>query len=127
MSPLTAEWVDKAEGDYATAGREYRVRHNPNYDIVCFLAQQMAEKYLKAFLQENGQPFPKTHHLITLLTLCLPIDAIVDLQRPTLVLLNRYAVRYRYPGEWADKNEARQAYRAAEDFRRFMRTLLGLP
>lgn len=127
MSPLTVEWVDKAEGDYASSGREWRARRNPNYDSACFHAQQMAEKYLKGFLQEHGQPFPKTHNLITLLTLCLPIDATLDLQRPTLVLLNRYAVRYRYPGESADKNEARQAYRAAKDFRRFMRTRLGLP
>lgn len=50
MNPLTTEWVEKAEGDYATAKRESRVRRNPNYDAVCFHAQQMAEKYLKAFL-----------------------------------------------------------------------------
>ena len=58
MNPLTTEWVDKAEGDYHTARREYRVRKTPNYDAVCFRAQQTAEKYLKAFLQEQGKPIP---------------------------------------------------------------------
>jgi hypothetical protein len=36
MNPLTSEWIEKAEGDYATAGRELRVRRQPNYDAVCF-------------------------------------------------------------------------------------------
>jgi len=28
MKPLTSEWVEKAEDDFATAGREIRVREN---------------------------------------------------------------------------------------------------
>ena len=80
MNPLTMEWINKAEGDYVTAGRESRVRNNPNYDIVCFLSQQMAEKYLKAFLQEHGIAFPRTHNLITLLNLCLAVNPMIDLQ-----------------------------------------------
>jgi HEPN domain-containing protein len=48
MKPLTSEWVEKAEGDFATAGREIRVRKTPNFDAVCFHAHQCAEKYLKA-------------------------------------------------------------------------------
>jgi HEPN domain-containing protein len=59
MNELTAEWVDKAEGDFDTARRELRVRHRPNYDAVCFHAQQTAEKYLKAFLQERAAPPPQ--------------------------------------------------------------------
>ena len=127
MNQLTTEWVGKADGDYASAGREYRVRHNPNYDLVCFLAQQTAEKYLKGFLQEHGMPFRKTHNLIELLNLCLPVDATIDLQRPNLDILNDYSVDYRYPGEWANKDDARQAFRAATDVRTFMRARLGLP
>jgi HEPN domain-containing protein len=50
MTPLTREWIDKAEGDFATARREIRVRQAPNYDAVCFHAQQCVEKYLKARL-----------------------------------------------------------------------------
>lgn len=56
MNPLTLEWIDKAEGDFATAGREIRVRKLPNYDAVCYHAQQCAEKYLKALLQEANIP-----------------------------------------------------------------------
>ena len=45
MNPLTLEWVEKAEGDWLTAQREYRARKAPNYDAACFHAQQVAEKY----------------------------------------------------------------------------------
>lgn len=92
MNALTTEWVEKAEGDYATAGREMRARTRPNYDSACFHAQQTAEKYLKAFLQEHEAVFPKTHNLIALLELCLAFDASLDLLRDHLVLLDRYAV-----------------------------------
>jgi HEPN domain-containing protein len=58
MNALTIEWVEKADGDFATAGRELRARRYPNYDAGCFHAQQVAEKYLKAFLQEHDRTFP---------------------------------------------------------------------
>jgi len=126
MNELTAEWVAKAEGDYATARRELRARRQPNYDAACFHAQQTAEKYLKAFLQEHGVPFPKTHSLIELLELCLPLDASFEFQRDLLVRLDRYAVRYRYPGESADKEEARLAFKTIKAVRAFVREKLGL-
>ena len=74
MQLLTLEWIGKAEGDFATATREYRARKVPNYDSACFHAQQCAEKYLKARLQEATTPFPRTHDLEALLNLLLPID-----------------------------------------------------
>ncbi len=74
MNPITQEWVDKAEGDFATAGRELNVTASPNYDAVCFHAQQCIEKYLKARLQEAGVQFGKTHDLSVLLNLALPIE-----------------------------------------------------
>jgi HEPN domain-containing protein len=126
MNDLTAEWAEKAEGDYTTAGRELRARRQPNYDAVCFHAQQAAEKYYKAFLQERGAVFPKTHSLIELLELCLPLDASFEFQRDLLVRLDRYAVRYRYPGEMADKHEARLAFQAITAVRAFVREKLDL-
>ena len=126
MNELTTEWIAKAEGDYATADRERRARRRPNYDAACFHAQQTAEKYLKAFLQEQSANFPKTHSLIELLEIALPFDESLELQRELLVQLERYAVRYRYPGESADKDEARAALRAAKVVRTFIRQRLGL-
>ena len=126
MNGLTIEWLEKAEGDYATAGRELRARRQPNYDAACFHAQQTAEKYLKAFLHERGVVFPKTHNLIELLELCLTLDISFESQRHLLVLLDRYAVRYRYPGESADKAEAQQAFKTVTAVRKFVREKLEI-
>ena len=49
MKPLSLEWIQKAEADYASAQRELRVRINPNPDAVCFFCQQCVEKYLKDY------------------------------------------------------------------------------
>lgn len=75
MKPMTAEWVAKAEGDFATLERESRVRKDPNYDGICFHAQQCAEKYLKARLCEAGRRFTKIHGLVALLELVLPVES----------------------------------------------------
>ena len=127
MNELTTEWIQKAEGDYNTALRELRARRCPNYDAVCFHAQQTAEKYLKAFLQERAASLPRTHNLIELLEICLSVDPAFELMRRPLVLLDRYAVRYRYPGESAEKDEARATIQATTVVREIARIRLGLP
>jgi len=126
MNPLTLEWVEKAEGDFTTAGRELRVRKSPNYDAVCFHAQQSAEKYLKAILHETGQHIPKTHSLAELLGLCLLIDRSFELLQFDLNVLEGFAVQFRYPGSSASKVEAKSAYRSAAMVRLTIRNRLGL-
>lgn len=120
MQPLTSEWVQKAEGDLATARRELRARTAPNYDAACFHAQQCAEKYLKALLQEAVTPFGKTHNLSLLLDLLKDQYPTLELIRPTLAMLSAYAVEYRYPGESADKDVARQAVKMAEEVKQLV-------
>lgn len=126
MNSATVEWVTKAEGDFVTAGRELRVRKSPNYDAVCFHCQQCAEKYLKAFLQENEQHIPKIHNLIELMLLCEEIDSSFEMLRADLVTMERYSVRVRYPGEIAEKEDAQFAYAAAGIVRTFVKQKLGI-
>ncbi|MEK6324576.1 MAG: HEPN domain-containing protein [Acidobacteriota bacterium] len=78
MKPTTLEWIDKAEGDFATAQVSYRTRRLPNPDAVCFHSQQCVEKYLKARLDEAGLVIPRTHNLFALLTLILPIEEVKE-------------------------------------------------
>ncbi len=66
MKPETQEWTDKAEGDRKVARREVQ-SHDPVWNVVCFLAQQSAEKYLKALLEGRNVAFVKTHDLVVLL------------------------------------------------------------
>lgn len=126
MNPLTLEWVEKAEGDLATARREYRARKNPNYDAVCFHAQQATEKYLKSVLQENGKPIPRVHSLTEVLVLVSRIDPSFALIQGDALVMEGYSTQFRYPGLSADKSEAKVALQAAERVRKFIRASLNL-
>jgi len=75
MHPMTQEWVDKAESDYAVVSLLVRAsRTTPLWEPICFHAQQCIEKYLKARLVEANIPFPKTHDLDELLKLVVPVE-----------------------------------------------------
>lgn len=95
MKPLTNEWVNKAESDFNSALLLLRARKTPNYDGASFHAQQSAEKYLKARLQEAAVSFPRTHDLEVLLDLLLPLEPSWSLLRPKLNLLTKAAVELR--------------------------------
>ena len=125
MKPGTHEWVDKADADFATAGRELRARRQPNYDAACFHAQQCVEKYLKAKLVEVKIRFTKTHDLQRLLDLILPREPLWELFRPLLIELNRFAVAFRYPGESATREMAKTAVADAKAIRQRIRESLG--
>lgn len=109
MKPSTREWINKAEADFISTGREYRARKNPNYDAACFFAQQSVEKYFKARLVEAGISFPKTHDLETLLDLLIPFEPLWEAFRSNLSELTSYAVSFRYPGESATRDMAKLA------------------
>jgi HEPN domain-containing protein len=126
MQPLTQEWLNKAEGDFATAQRELRARKTPNYDAACFHAQQCVEKYLKARLQEAVIPFGKTHNLVVLLDLLLPLEPNWRPLRPELQALTLFAVEIRYPGTSADKVTAREMVKICRKIRTLVRASLGL-
>ena len=126
MKPVTEEWVEKADGDFRTAGRELRARKLPNFDAACFHAQQCAEKYLKARLQESGIPFAKTHNLTVLLDSVLAVEPLWEEFRPMLARLNAFGVEFRYPGETADKKTAKEAFKFCSIIRQRARARLGL-
>ena len=127
MKPIVAEWVAKAEGDFATLERECRARSRPNYDGACFHAQQCAEKYLKARLAAAGLPTPKVHNLTALLDRLGSKEPLWEAFRTDFVLLSGFAVSVRYPGETLERNDALEALRRCRRFRETARTSLGLP
>jgi HEPN domain-containing protein len=125
MTPAVREWVKKAEADLATGRRELRVRRAPNFDAVCFHAQQAAEKYIKAELQHVGATYPKTHDLVALLDR-LGASHPLQLWRSQLRVLSAYAVAYRYPGAAASRENAKGALQVARQVRKTARMSLGL-
>lgn len=126
MKPIAAEWVAKAEGDFAMMERECRARKNPNYDGICFHAQQCAEKYLKARLCEANISFSKIHDLVALLEQALVTEPEWETFREDLAYLSDFAVAFRYPGESADRESALDAQRRCRLFRNVVRNALGL-
>lgn len=126
MKPITAEWIEKADADYATMLRESRVSDHPNWDGVCFHAQQCAEKYLKARLCEAGIPFGKIHDLVQLMHAVIVVEpAWKEFQRH-LAYLSEFAVTYRYPGDSADKDMAWEAIEFCSQFRQSARSSFGI-
>jgi HEPN domain-containing protein len=126
MNELVKEWIEKAEGDYRSTLREYRARNYPNYDSAGFHAQQCVEKYMKAILQKNHIRFEKVHDVLALLELSLPVAPELILYRDILSFLNPFAVAFRYPGESATREEARQAVHSMKTIRPILRKILQL-
>ncbi|MEK6544455.1 MAG: HEPN domain-containing protein [Elusimicrobiota bacterium] len=122
MSGLVKEWIKKAEEDYEAACALARKRGKATPDVVCFCAQQCAEKYFKAYLVFKRLKVPKTHDLMELLTIVACNDSSFELIHDLLERLNSYAVEFRYPGEDATKGEARAAVKAITEVRHFFRS-----
>lgn len=109
MNPVVEEWRKKAAADYLTATREFAVLENPNYDGVCFHAQQCVEKIMKAFLIQCGVLPPKVHDLSYISRLIAEIRPDWSWPEEDLRFLTRAAIDFRYPGESADYEEAAEA------------------
>ncbi len=126
MNTLITEWIEKAEGDFSTALREWRARKNRNHDAVCFHAQQCIEKYLKAVLQKHRSTFSNTHDLVVLVKACSQREPLWGAWIEEMDVLTRYAVLFRYPGESATREDALNAVRIMKKHRCELRISLGL-
>ena len=80
----------------------------------CWLAQQAAEKAIKAALVSEALSFPFRHDLDALRNL-LPSGWRLKSVAPDLAALTEWAVEARYPGEWPDSTteDAREAIQQA--------------
>lgn len=123
MTPITAEWVVKAEADYRAANH-LMAMETPAYDIVCFHAQQCVENYLKALLQDRDISFPRTHDLVQLMRLLTPAVDALDRYRSALIELSTSAVSVRYPGYFASEDLAKQVLDIAKEVSEICRSLL---
>jgi HEPN domain-containing protein len=121
----TVEWINKAEGDWAVAQREMQAPV-PVWNVVCFLVQQCAEKYLKAFLEEHGIAFPKKHDLVLLLNLSAGLLSELDPERQQLAHLSTFGIAARYPGVQADRQATEDALKIADNVRNVIRAKLGV-
>ena len=113
------KWIEKAEEDELSLKA---VLGSGAPSTACFLAQQMAEKYLKALLVFYSQSFPKIHDLKRIATLLEPfVPNIFDLEEE-FNKLNKFYAATRYPGdipEGFSVEDARLAFEAASRVKEF--------
>ena len=67
-----ADWLRYARGDLALA--QVSLPENSFYELLCFHAQQAAEKSIKAVLVNRGIAFPKIHIIEVQNLFVLPRD-----------------------------------------------------
>jgi len=107
-------WLNYAASDLAAASTLLEdTDHFPRQ--VCFLAQQVAEKAIKAVLVFLEVDFPNIHDLDRLRDL-IPGDRKIKSEFPDLANLTIWAVESRYPGEMpvVVETEARAALELAK-------------
>lgn len=109
MNDVIKEWLAKAEADFRTAQREFVAEDAPNFDAVCFHAQQCIEKLMKAILIARSMIPPRTHDLVHMADLLAPYLPQWAWPMEELRFLSRAAVVFRYPGESAEHADAAEA------------------
>ena len=115
----------KGGGDYKSAVIINRTRKDTPYDAICYHCQQSAEKYLKAYLIQQGTVPRRTHDLEDLLTICVTYEAKLSALLPLVRFLDPFSVQFRYPGDAATELQARDALSTLRRLRRSMRRILG--
>lgn len=116
------EWIDYARSDLALArNRLPGVR----LELLCFHAQQAAEKALKGLLIKRGVDFPYVHDIGALLALLAADGENVPSSFEAAAALTPYAAEVRYPGivermddeAWSQSPETWCALRTAKRHR----------
>jgi HEPN domain-containing protein len=116
-------WLQKADSDLAGARR---ILEGPGpYDIVCFHAQQAAEKCLKAVLAPSGDPIPRIDELGDLADLARAAAPGLEVDVGKLPEIAPFAIELRYDLTfWPDREKACQAVATAEKVRDQVRRVL---
>lgn len=117
---LVRGWLEKARRDLVTAQNGLSASEFFT-DVVCFHAQQAAEKYLKAYLVWHEIEFPRTHALEDLVLLAAERESAFLGLKDRVLVLTPYAVETRYPEfESPTIIDARAAVDIAEAVQRFV-------
>lgn len=117
------EWQKRAEDDFGSATMLLSNEGFPA--IICFHAQQTAEKYFKGYLAYCNRELRKTHQLDILVEECAKIDADFNDYVEEAVSLNDYYIEARYPTDFREDIsfvEAKEALGMAERVREFVKS-----
>ena len=94
---LVRGWLTRANHDLRSA-RALASLEDPLLDTAIYHCQQTAEKSLKAWLQSQDHPFPKTHDLEDLVEQASAINPGFGAFAKAASVLTPYVSAFRYPG-----------------------------
>jgi len=117
---LILEWFVFAESDLTSAEHLLSKRPQP-WELICYLSEQSAEKFLKGYLVYRGiiDP-PKIHNLDTLCEKCGDFDDRFEEIIKQCSVLTRYGVQPRYPHEmFIEEHHMKQALEYARQIMEF--------
>jgi len=97
-------WLEQASADMVWADR---LAEQGGFHLACFLAQQIAEKALKAYLYSRGEEVVLGHSVERLAAECEEFDREFAPRRPEWAILDAYYVSTRYPNTLPDSIPAR--------------------
>ncbi len=102
-------WLEQAEADREGARL---LLEGGSYHLACFIAQQVAEKALKAFLYAQGEDFVIGHSVEALCRWAARYDPEFETLRTEVAPLDGYYLPTRYPNSVPDSIPARIYNRA---------------
>jgi len=105
-------WLEQAEADRKGARLLFE---GGSYDLACFIAQQISEKALKAFLYAQGEEFVVGHSVEALCRWAAEYDGDFDRLREEVAPLDGYYIPTRYPNGLPDSIPARVYNRSAAE------------
>lgn len=122
------EWLRYAKDSMIAAKmgikKDPENEHYQPFHTICFLCQNSAEKYLKAFLIWKGWILQKIHDLEKLLAEAIIFDVECKILENECKLLNDYITETRYPSDlpWDSigEKEAKEAIKAVEIIEQFI-------
>lgn len=119
-SKILQQWLDKGFEELDSAECLSIYRHPTPDETICYLCQQSAEKYFKAFLFFKDIEPPNTHDLKRLLIMCQQENSEFSALTSNAYILTRYGVMPRYPNELGiteeDMKNALSSAKKIQDF-----------
>jgi|SRR3989338_7624714 len=121
LEELANEWFLKAQDDELSTKDILNDKEGAP-STVCFLSQQMAEKFLKGYLVYKEKELSKIHDLDRLIKLCEEIDISFKEIKDQAKSLSDFYISTRYPGDYPQFTwpQAETAFASATKIKRFV-------
>jgi HEPN domain-containing protein len=117
-------WLKLADEEFNYALSDLEDDDQTFFAPTCFHFQQVAEKYLKAYILACGKTFRKIHNLVELVKICATEDPDFSNLLKDTATLNPFYTDTRYPVHWPmdfTRQDAEKAKKSAQRIRDFVK------